>query len=306
MKAARLNLPTAGPSADDPRTASFGDILASARLLLVNAGVDSPWLTAIVLLEAATGLPRARLLASSEQRPTDSQQAHFRRLLERRCAREPLAHILGYREFYGRRFAVSSAVLTPRPETEGLVQLAIERLDRKGIASGHALLDVGTGSGAIAVAVLAARGALVAVATDTSIDALALARENARPHGVSARLHLVACDLAASVSTRFPVVVANLPYIPSRQIPELEPEVARYEPRQALDGGADGTEQIRRLIPELDRLLTPGGAAFLEIGEGQADALERYTRRVLAQYEVAVRRDATGAERYLIVERRSS
>lgn len=281
---------------------TFADLLASGRPLLQGTGADSPWLTALVLLEHATGLDRPTLLARPEAEPTAEQTAAFRHLLQRRCLREPLAYILGYRDFYGRRFTVSPATLIPRPETEGLVALALGRLD-SGSTPQATLLDVGTGTGAVVVTVLAERPGISAVATDCSISALTVTRQNAQRHGVSPRLRLVACDLAGGVSEQFPVVVANLPYVPSSEIDGLEPEVASYEPRCALDGGLDGTAIIRRFLSSLANVLAPGGAALLEFGDGQAGALVRSATELLPGFSVAVQRDDTGAERFLIVTR---
>ena len=164
------------------------------------------------------------------------------------------------------------------------------------------VLDVGTGSGAIAISMLVECENLVALATDASLDALAVARENAQLHAVPSRLRLVACDLASAVRKRFRIVVANLPYVPAADIDALEPEVARYEPRGALDGGADGTLVIRRLLADLPRLLEPDGVALFEIGEGQAATLMQAVRERLPGYGVRTERDAAGVERYLIVQ----
>ena len=298
-----LPLGEAGDSdSSESRVRAIGQLLASGRSQLHDAGADSPWLTALVLLEHATGLDRSTLLARPEAEPTTEQNASFHHLLQRRCAREPLAYVLGYRDFYGRRFAVSAATLIPRPETEGLVALALGRLDSLS-TSQATLLDVGTGSGAIVVSVLAERPGIRAIATDCSRSALAVARHNARTYGASRRLWLVACDLASGVRERFPLVVANLPYVPSDEIDALELEVASYEPRGALDGGPDGTAVIRRFLSSLAAVLAPGGVALLEFGDGQAVALDRYATELLPGFGVAVRRDDAGAERFLVVER---
>ncbi len=299
---------SAPPAADDRARPgatpdSVGQLLAAARAELQNAGADSPSLTALVLLEYATGIPRTALLAHPGTSPNIDLIAVFHDLLQRRCAREPLAYILGYRDFYGRRFAVSPDVLIPRPETEGLVALALDRLDRFGGEGTASLLDVGTGSGAIAISVLAERPNARAAATDSSCGALAIARQNARAHGVSPRLQLVACDLVSAIRTRFPVVVANLPYVPSAECDALEPEVAKWEPRSALDGGADGTVLIHRFLTLLDGVLTPGGSAILEMSSDQAEPLARCAADLLPRYSVNVQRDHAGADRFLAIGR---
>lgn len=281
---------------------TLGQLLASARAQLQGAGADSAWLTSLVLLEQASGLDRTALLARPETVLSPAQVTEFQHLVRRRCAREPLAYILGYRDFCGRRFAVSPATLIPRPETEGLVGLALDRVDSLGERH-PALLDVGTGSGAIAISVLAERTHAEAIVTDSSHEALVVAAENAQTHRVDHRLRLVECDLASAIRTRFSVVVANLPYVPSAAFDLLQPEVASYEPRTALDGGPDGTTVIRRFLVSLDRILTAGATALLEFGDGEAERVVRCATELLPGYRVDVQRDAAGAERFLVLER---
>jgi release factor glutamine methyltransferase len=256
-------------------------------------------------------------------------------MLERRCRREPLAHILGYREFWGRRFEVSSATLIPRPETERIVEMALEWLDQvvythrplideellglttalkngEGgsdvLRGGHAPLlqarfrgiDIGTGTGALAVSLLVERADLAMVATDVDLVAIRMARRNAQQHGVSDRLRLVACDLASALTHRFDLVVANLPYVPSSEIDTLQPEIATWEPRLALDGGPDGTSLIAGLLSTLPRLLAPGGLALVEIGERQSEHLVNVARE-RSVLDVRVERDAAGTDRFLAI-----
>jgi release factor glutamine methyltransferase len=274
-----------------------------------EAGADSPWLTALVLLEHATGLGRAQVLAHPERALSEQQLARFRALVARRCRREPLAYVLGYREFYGRRFSVSSDVLIPRPETEGLVALALDRMDQW--MAQHpddqdpTFVDVGTGSGAIAVTLLAERRRWRGIAADVEAGALRLAGANAEQHEVTSRLELVRCDLAGDIGRAVPLVVANLPYIPTGEIDDLEPEVSRFEPRAALDGGPNGTAIIDAFLTSLPELLLPGGSAILEFGDGQGDVLRARAREALSDSAVSVELDAAGTERYLVVDRRA-
>jgi release factor glutamine methyltransferase len=286
----------------EPVSLPVGQLMSRARIDLTSAGADSPWLTALTLLEHATGLSRAALLARPEWLPTSKEVADFQGAIRRRCEREPLAYIVGYREFYGRRFAVSRATLIPRPETEALVELALDHVGRMGDPS-PTLLDVGTGSGAIAISVLAERPSTSATVTDTSLAALAIAADNAQAHGADRRLRPVACDLASAIRTTFPLVVANLPYIPAAELDLLQPEVSKYEPRLALDGGPDGLVIIRRFLASLDRILAPDGVAFLEFGDGQAKTLVRDAGTLVPGCRVDVRPDAAGVERILVVER---
>jgi release factor glutamine methyltransferase len=231
----------------------------------------------------------------------DSHRARaFRTLVERRCKREPTAYLLGYREFYGRRFAVTPATLIPRPETEGLVGLALERIDRLG-GSRLRLLDVGTGSGAIAITLLTQRPQLTAVGVDNVPAALAVAKTNAQAHAVDQRLKLVASNLVDAVRRQFPLVVANLPYIPSATIDKLEPEVARYEPRGALDGGPDGLQLIGTLL-EVEQILEARGSIVAEIGEDQGDRAQQLARAHFPDARVSVENDDAGLPRFLVVD----
>jgi release factor glutamine methyltransferase len=261
-------------------------------------------LSALVLLEHATGASRERLLAH-EDLPVPYQEAvRYEEFVERRCLREPLAYILGYREFFGRSFRVTPATLIPRPETEGLVELAMAHYFRERASLLYpVLLDVGTGSGCIAVTLLAEIPTLQSIATDTDPAALLIADENSRRHSVRDRLQLVATDLAYALDCAFDLVVANLPYIPTGDLAQLDPEVRDYEPRGALDGGVNGTTQVLRLLAELPRLLRPSGVALLEIGEGQGSGLAVWTAQACPGWDVGVQSDLTGRERYLTAAR---
>lgn len=281
--------------------AAVATLLAGARARLKAAGVDAPWLSALVLLEHATGRGREAFLAHPDLQPAPAQVAAFRRFVERRCAREPLAYILEFREFYGRRFQVTPATLIPRPETETLVDLALRYMQGVGTAWPLRLLDVGTGCGAIAITLLAQKPGWTALATDVDGQALLVARHNAQAHGVESRHNLVACDLAAAVNTRFPLVVANLPYIASSAFDRLQPEIARYEPRHALDGGPEGTSIIEACLRSLPAVLAPGGTALFEIGEDQGDRLTTVAGRAMPGSSTWVEPDAAGAKRFLVV-----
>lgn len=279
-----------------------GDLVRWARLELKHAGADSPRSTALALLEHATRIRREAAMAHPESNVPPDDLQRFGALVGRRCGREPLAYIVGSREFYGRAFDVSPASLIPRPETEGLVDLALARIAGAPWGSVR-VLDIGTGTGAIAVTILAERPGVSVVGTDIDVEALGLARRNAVRHRVDKRLALVATTLVHGLRGLFPLVVANLPYVPSWQIDTLEPEVRCYEPRHALDGGPTGTEVITALLDALDTFLAPGGTALLEFGDGQAELLRARLAQSSPKSRVAVERDAFGNERYLIVER---
>ena len=190
----------------------------------------------------------------------------FRDWLERRAAGEPAHHLTGECEFWGRTFEVSPVVLVPRPETELVIQVALDLP----LSPTSRVLDVGTGSGCIAVSLAAERPQWRVSAVDRSAEALAIARANARRHGVEVAFHLG--DLTAAVAPPCDLVVANLPYIPTEDLRGLPVEV-HHDPSSALDGGRDGLDLIRRVINDLPRLLRPCGGAILEIGEDQADAV---------------------------------
>ena len=260
---------------------------------LVTARVEAEWLLASVL-----GAGRYGAYLEPAAAPDVAQAARYRGLLARRAAREPLQHLIGFEDFHGLRLAVTPAALIPRPETEGLVEWALEHVDARAATRAA---DVGTGGGAIACALAAARPALSVIAIDRSPAALAVAAANAARLGLAGRVECVEGDLVEPLlarGERVPVLVANLPYLPGPSIGALEPEVARHEPRMALDGGADGTAVIRRLVALAPAALAAGGVLLLEIGMGQAGPLGALL--AAAGFEgVEVRRDLCGEARYL-------
>jgi release factor glutamine methyltransferase len=234
-------------------------------------GVDSPRLTAEILLSFVLKLDRVRLYIDLD-RPLDAQElAAYRALIERRMAGEPTQYLTRVKEFYNRRFRVDPRVLIPRPETELLVEAVLQHLPRDAPARA---LDLCTGSGCIAVSLAAERPLASVWATDLSGDACALARENAEALGVGSRVTVLEGDLFAPVpeGARFDVVVSNPPYIATHEIDGLSPEV-RKEPRLALDGGQDGLELLRRVVRGARERLKAGGLLALEIGETQGAAV---------------------------------
>lgn len=241
------------------------------RKRLEAAGVDSPVLDARLLLEAGAGIARIDII-TDPRRPLSAEQiAAVEALTLRREAREPIGHLLGRKAFWTLELDVNADVLSPRPETELLVEAALELLAKVQTAR---VLDLGVGSGAILLAILAERPNTTGVGVDASVSALRVARANAEKLGLADRIELRAGDWCAGIEHSFDLVVSNPPYIPSADIDGLEPEVARYEPRLALDGGPDGLDAYRRIIAELLRLLAPGGAFALEVGRGQAEAVQ--------------------------------
>lgn len=243
----------------------------TARDRLMAAGIDSPVLDARMLIGHATGVSREEMLTDPYRQLEGGQIAALEALLVRRESREPISHIIGTKPFWTLEFHVGADVLTPRPETEFLVQAALDLLPRE--ARG-ALLDLGTGSGAIALTLLHERSGLTGIGLDCSAPALHVAQKNARILGVAERFSALEGGWQAAPAGAFSMIVANPPYIPSALIAQLEPEVARFEPRLALDGGEDGLDAYRAIAPELAPRLAPDGHVLLEVGAGQASAVQ--------------------------------
>jgi release factor glutamine methyltransferase len=252
-----------------PETVPLLEVLRGTERYLADRGVENPRLNAEHLLAHALGLKRMELYLQFDRPLTESERAPLRDLVKRRGAREPLQHVLGTAEFHGRTFACDKRALVPRPETEQLVELALEVAKEKTAAS---ILDIGTGSGVIALTIALELPSATLHATDLSPDALALAAENAARHALTDRIVFHQADLLPPDDARFDLIIANLPYIPAEEIASLSPEV-RHDPASALDGGTDGLDLIRRLIETAPDRLAPGGALLLEIGLGQADAV---------------------------------
>jgi release factor glutamine methyltransferase len=242
------------------------------RKRLETAGVDSPVLDARLLLEAGAGVSRLEIVTDPRRAVSDEQMAAVDALTKRRESREPISHIIGRKHFWTLDLAVNAHVLTPRPETEFVVEAGLrETLPADGA---HRILDLGAGSGAIILALLKDRPNAIGVAVDISEGALAVLRTNAQHVGVAGRLQVRQGDWASDLDERFDLVVSNPPYIPSAEIAALSPEVSKFEPRLALDGGADGLAGYRIITEALPRLLEPGAAFALEVGFGQADAVK--------------------------------
>lgn len=266
-----------------PAMATVREALEAAVDGLTAAGVEDARLDAELLLGEATGYERARLAAEPGAEVPAAAARAFGEMVRRRLRREPVAYILGRKGFRHIELAVDRRVLIPRPETELLVELAVERQPRR-------VLDVGTGSGAIALAVADELPECEVVATDTSSGALEVARANAARLGLAERVTFVEGTLPEG---EFDLVLANLPYIPEGDWPTLQPEVRDWEPREALLAGSDGLDAYRALIPEL---ATTHAALAAEIGVGQAEAVGELMRG--AGYgRVEVRKDLAGIER---------
>ncbi|MGC4048188.1 MAG: peptide chain release factor N(5)-glutamine methyltransferase [Paludibaculum sp.] len=226
--------------------------------LLAEAGLAEPRLTAEVLLLHALHRERIYLYSHPEHELSTLEWLHYGRYLHERLKGRPTQHITRVQEFYGRPFRVSPATLIPRPETEHVVEQALQTAQ-----GARRLLDIGTGTGALAIT-LALELKARAVATDLSFDALQVARHNAA--ALSAPVDFLQCDLASALAGPFDLIVSNPPYIPAAEMAGLQPEVRDYEPHLALLGGEEGTEIYHRIVPQAQRLLNPGGWLIFEIG----------------------------------------
>ena len=271
-------------------------LLAEAAARLQSAGVAQSRLTAELLLAHALGRERSYLYAHPEETP---DPASFLDLIARRVAGEPMQYLTGVQEFFGRSFAVSPAVLIPRPETELVIAAALELIPGDAPAR---IADVGTGSGCLAVTLALERPRAVVIATDISPAALALARRNADALG--ARVDFLESDLLAAAPGHFDLIVSNPPYIPDSEWATLQREVRDHEPRLALLAGPTGAEVYARLIPQAHAALRPGGGLVLELGYNSAPAV-RALLTADAWGSVWTRRDAQGWERVLTARRMS-
>lgn len=290
--------------------ATIGELLRSATVRLRESGSESARLDAELLLGNVLRFDRASLLAHPELPVGAGQAAAFETGVGQRVRGEPVAYIRGMKEFYGVVLTVDPRALIPRPETEVLVDLGLDRLRAALIATPRAadsppvrIWDVGTGSGAICIALAIecrrrGYGTHVRfIATDISADALSLATENAVSHGVADQIDFAQADLLQLPDAPMAdILLANLPYIPTAVVPEL-PVAASFEPPIALDGGPDGLAVIRRLLAELPAALTPSGICLLEIGAGQADAVRAAAAESLAGWSVVVHPDLSGQPR---------
>lgn len=276
-------------------------LLAEGARRLAEAGLPTARQDAEWLLAAVLGRERFALYLEPDRAVVEAAGGRFRALVARRADHEPLQHLLGYEDFCGLRLRVTPDVLIPRPETEGLVEWALELLNASSSNGSPLLADIGTGSGAIACALAAACPDARVVATDISPAALAVAEGNVRALGLGGRVRVIAGDLLkplAAEPAALDMIVANAPYLPSGILPSLPREVFAFEPRQALDGGPDGMEVIRRLLTAAPAALRPGGRLVLEIGEEQAAPLAA-VMTAAGFVDVAARDDLRGVSRYL-------
>jgi release factor glutamine methyltransferase len=280
-------------------TDSLGALLCGAGAALRAAGIADHRREARRLLAHAAGLTDAGLLAARHT-PADAAVAtRFAALVARRAAREPLAHLTGSVGFWSLELAISPATLIPRADSETLVEAVLAARPDRGAAL--RVLDLGTGTGCLLLAVLAEYPAATGLGVDRVAAAAALAAGNAARNGLAGRAAFIAGDWAAALAGRFDLILSNPPYIESGVIPRLMAEVARFEPASALDGGADGLDAYRRLVAALPGLLAPGGLAVLELGQGQAAEVTALARASGLE-AVGLRADLAGIDRALLLQ----
>jgi release factor glutamine methyltransferase len=252
---------------------TIGDLLKDAAARLAEARIDGAAREARLLLQAAGDVPLAAQMAYPEREVEMATLARFHTLVARRAGREPMAHILGRREFWSLPFKVTADTLDPRPDSETLVQAVLGKVGDR--SAPLRLLDFGTGTGCLLLALLHELGNATGLGIDLSRAALVVAEENARALGLASRASFRHGDWDAAADPGFDIIVSNPPYIATGDLAALQPEVARFEPRLALDGGPDGLAAYRRLMPAAARLLGRGALAALEIGAGQGDSVIR-------------------------------
>ncbi len=282
---------------------TVAEAISDAMRILTEADIDTPRLDAQLLLVWVLKARREDLVREPERILTEREQIIFAKSVDLRAQRRPLPYITGEQFFYGRSFKINRAVLIPRPETELLVEAALEIAN---LSESSVIADIGTGSGCLAVTLALEIPDAHVWATDLSPDALTLARKNLMRYQLADRLTLVQGDLLAPLppNTRFDLIVSNPPYITEAEYPELQPEVRDYEPPLALTGlpgasGADGTRLHRRLLDEAPQVLKASGWVLLEVGQGQGTVVADYAR-VRGYSEVSIRNDFANIPRIVL------
>jgi len=273
----------------------LAEALHAAQRSLGEAGIDDARLEAEILLGHVLQLQRHQLYARLQEEIDDAQHAAFRALVERRLAHEPTPYIVGHKEFYGLELETTPAAPIPRPETELLVEEALK-------AGAATLVDVGTGCGAVAVALAVNLPDAVIYATDQSPQALALAARNAERLAVADRIRFLEGDLLDPLPEPVDLIVANLPYVKSGDWDALAPEIRKHEPRSALEGGPAGIDVIERLLRGAPSHLRPRGRLLAEIGWDQGERLRQIAAECFPGAKVEIRKDLAGLDRLLVVE----
>jgi release factor glutamine methyltransferase len=284
-----------------PGPATLGEAVRRARRRFAEAGLPSPDLDARWLLAHALDRDERRMMLEADAPLASEEAALVEAVIARRLAGEPVDRILGEREFWGLPFRLSPETLSPRPDTETLVEAALAALAGRGTAP--RILDLGTGSGAILVALLHDCHGAFGIGVDRSEGAARQARANAVTNGVGSRAAVLVGDWDAGLDGRFDLVVSNPPYIATCDLAGLDAEVREHDPRLALDGGADGLDAYRRVVAAAARLLVPGGVAVIELGIGQEEAVAALAGSAGLVVGGPARRDLGGVPRALVLHR---
>ena len=281
----------------------LGSLLADAGTALTKGGIEDAKLDARLIVEHFSRTTRADVIARPEMSIDAEKVAAVRDAIARRIAGEPVHRILGFRDFYGLRLFLSPETLEPRPDTETLVDAMLPFLRQLAVREGRCrILDLGTGTGAIALALLAEIPEAMAVGVDISAEALATAARNAKENGLSERFETVRSDWFEKISGRFHVIVANPPYIPTNELETLQGEVRKYDPARALDGGADGLDAYRKIAGQAEAYLETPGRVAVETGHTQKEEVSRLFEA--AGFSVVeARKDLGGRNRVLVFER---
>lgn len=261
---------------------------------LRSAGIENAPRDARLLMSAALEIPNDRLTLHHQDQLSQPQKSKFLNLLQQRLQRKPVSHLVGYRQFYGRNFKITPDVLDPRPETEILIEIALRHQFKR-------VLDLGVGSGAILVTLLAETPSAKGVGTDISSQAVLIAGENSSSHGVSDRITLPVSNWFDDVGGQYDLIVSNPPYIAAHEMDDLQPEVRDHEPREALTDEADGLTAYRTIAKHALNHLSPGGRILLEIGPTQADVVKSLLQNA-GLAEIAVFQDLDGRDRVIAAQ----
>lgn len=276
---------------------TVGEALRAASATLAVEGFEDASLEAEVLLMHVLGVDRARLYARLGEALSDTDAAVLTALVARRVRKEPVAYITGHREFFGFDFSVAPGALIPRPESELLVEEALDFVRRRFPQADPLIADAGTGSGALAVTLALLLPKASVYGTDISVRALEIARVNCERHGVQGRVHLLEGELLCPLPGPVDVIVGNLPYVSAGEMAGLSEDIRLYEPVEALAGGEDGLDRIRRLLSQVGGRVREGGVVLLEVGHAQAEAAAALGRQSLPGAGVELVKDLGGVER---------
>jgi release factor glutamine methyltransferase len=283
-----------------PLKDTIQQILSNANRRLTDAGCDTPRLDAELLLAHTLHKNRTWLYTRPETSLTNEQVAAFETLLRRREQREPVAYLTGHREFYGLDFLVNSNVLIPRPETELLVETAIQL--SKTMTPPLSIADIGTGSGCIAIALVKNIPNVHLYAVDVSEKALLVAQQNARQNDVTEQITFLQGNLLTPLTEPVDMIVSNPPYVSKSELGGAMPEVKQYESALALDGGEDGLDVIQKLLSQAGEKLNPGGSVLVEIGAFQGAAVARLAQELFPNSQIEIKQDLAGLDRLLVVK----